>query len=958
MFNQKIRKPLALSATILLSAISLSACSNGEQVPWSLGISDDQGGSIEESTLDGSEEAEVSQGGDEQDNDINSSTEEASSNPDALDDPILRALQTGNPVFLPAPRLSIENELITRVEDLAEDQNSVVEHIYGNLAVDYQPGRSSSFVKPLGFADSFPLVAGVGGHSLARATDQDDQRRAAFGTNLLRALQEGKLGQYDTAATKLLEWLIGDAALSGAESSASIRFAFVDDTSFTRSRDWILSHFPSWQIERCGANGNENESLNRCLTESVDLVITGSRQDGHDSSSIRRAFDELKRLKTPLLYVHVHGWNTSSMTQILMSYFNVAMPSPGNAGNYWAQDYGQWSNASQMLASASELPKLSALVKHFRDDSFSISLSACVHTSSGWGSDCSATPSFDGEFQQIVSSIKSSLSQFDAKGEDLFAKEGFDIEKLLVLLGDHYRQSIRYPMDKNTTSSGEFLRALYADSVVYNSRRHNPVQFDLGNFSRTDFSHVQTTSKTIDYTSKPHFRSAGVYALPGQTFTVSRLDRSNLSTKVFINSLRPQSTQIFGNKGYKRPKYLRSVSIDLPPGESRTITSPYGGPIQVAFSANELPVTIRFEGIGEHPYWNGPEDDASFDIALARGDFDWAEVVTPGFEVHSTLEKMRKTVEDPNWSSGALLAEATTQYLHNYPHVLAGFKGPGLDVVPEIHDFADANGFSVPHIDIVKHMNADQPSCGGGCSGNPYDAGWAFSPTGHGDIHELGHGLEKGRLKFEGREGHATTNFYSYFSKSRFEDEYAQPASCQSLPFEDMFNRLVDSRAQLDPYAYMQSQSSYMNRWNTGVALMIQVMMSIQKNSNTLSDAWYLIPRLHLINREFDSARKTDDNWLSKRDSLGFSGVSRSGANMLQNNDFLLVAIAQASQMDFSAFFRMWGLRVSSSIETLVSSKGFDEAPLEFYAPSSANAYCSSLEAPAVGVSASAQWPH
>lgn len=50
-------------------------------------------------------------------------------------------------------------------------------------------------------------------------------------------------------------------------------------------------------------------------------------------------------------------------------------------------------------------------------------------------------------------------------------------------------------------------------------------------------------------------------------------------------------------------------------------------------------------------------------------------------------------------------------------------------------------------------MNADQATCGYGCSGNPYDAYWAFSPLGHGDLHELGHGLEKGRFRFAGWEG-------------------------------------------------------------------------------------------------------------------------------------------------------------------------------------------------------------
>jgi hypothetical protein len=46
-------------------------------------------------------------------------------------------------------------------------------------------------------------------------------------------------------------------------------------------------------------------------------------------------------------------------------------------------------------------------------------------------------------------------------------------------------------------------------------------------------------------------------------------------------------------------------------------------------------------------------------------------------------------------------------------------------------------------------MNADQATCGYGCSGNPYDAYWAFDPVGHGDVHEVGHNIENRMLGFE-----------------------------------------------------------------------------------------------------------------------------------------------------------------------------------------------------------------
>ncbi|MFA0350849.1 hypothetical protein AB4486_28500, partial [Vibrio sp. 10N.222.55.C6] len=113
-----------------------------------------------------------------------------------------------------------------------------------------------------------------------------------------------------------------------------------------------------------------------------------------------------------------------------------------------------------------------------------------------------------------------------------------------------------------------------------------------------------------------------------------------------------------------------------------------------------------------------------------------------------------------------------------------GFKGPGIDEIAEIHQYGEDKGWEIATIDIVKHMNADQANCGYGCSGNPYDAYWSFHPLGHGDLHELGHGLERGRFRFSGWDGHSTTNYYSYFSKSKYYKDTGKVSSCQGLDFK------------------------------------------------------------------------------------------------------------------------------------------------------------------------------
>ncbi|MCV6070595.1 hypothetical protein OFP26_34000, partial [Escherichia coli] len=88
---------------------------------------------------------------------------------------------------------------------------------------------------------------------------------------------------------------------------------------------------------------------------------------------------------------------------------------------------------------------------------------------------------------------------------------------------DHYRQTASFPMDKQSTGTTEFLKSYFADYVQYNSRRINPKQPNMGNFSRSEFgADVKRTDTTVNMESKRNFRSAGVYALPGETFTVTR----------------------------------------------------------------------------------------------------------------------------------------------------------------------------------------------------------------------------------------------------------------------------------------------------------------------------------------------------------------------------------------------------------------------------------------------------
>ncbi len=584
-----------------------------------------------------------------------------------------------------------------------------------------------------------------------------------------------------------------------------------------------------------------------------------------------------------------------------------------------------------------------------------------------WGN---KDPRYKNEFKTGAESVQKMLRKLDESKRNIFNEQGLKLEKILVLLGDHYRQRVEYPMHKTTADIQKFIQALYADYSVYNFRELNPAQPDLGNYSRSDFSHVTPTTKTINIQSKPDFRAAGVYALPGQTVKITRLDNSNATPAIFVSSVRSLSTHVWSKRvedlSYNRPKFIKSHPVPVGRGETISITSPYGGPVQISFDTNGQAVSLKFENIGEHAFWNGAEDTQDFNQKLASNDFDWAEVVTPNFEVHSKVDKMKASLQHEVFVGPEQLAQGAETYIHNYAHLLAGYKGPGIDIEPEIHNFASRKGLEIEELDMVKHMNADQQGCGGACSGNPYDSTWKFNPVFHGDIHEFGHGLEKGRFKFDKEwNGHSTTNFYAYYSKSRYTKNTGNRHECFSKPFDQMFNALQSAARTNRPEETIKS-SPLFKEWNYGTAIYIQMMMLTQLE-NKLQNGWFLLPRLHIIEREYRKATRNESLWLAKRDNLGFSQYSFAEAQLgawwdrpedfLAYADWVAIALGTATELNFSDYMKMWGHPVSAKAASQLASNGYKMVERKMVV-SQGNDYCDGFQGKrTVPVDGSSSWP-
>lgn len=712
----------------------------------------------------------------------------------------------------------------------------------------------------------------------------------------------------------------------------------------------------TWLDEQLGASVQYNlagtcdgDALPTCLAAGPDLLVISQHLASDDNSeAITTAVVDAMSKGTPVLYMHLDGGLTD-LGAALLAHLNVIH----QADNYWHRLQVTMLDPRPTLDDRPDwVTKVDSLLARLAADSFSIDLSDCENH------DCPAQSGYTEEFDAPMAQIQARIDAFDTNRIDIFADlDRRRLYKLLVLLADHYRQSVRFPMDKATTPRIDILRSLYADRIVHVRRGNNPAQIDMGNFSRADFTHIDPTQASVSLISTLGMRTSGVYALPGQPFTVTRTDNNPVATKIRINSIRVGSTHEFDNNGYTRPTRVSSSWIDISPGETVRLTTPYGGPVHVWFDNKGLTVDLQFSRIGRHPFWDGPEDTVEFEAALARDEFDWVEVVTPGFEVHAKADKMQQSINNPMWGSVAALADATSRYLQNYPHVLAGLRGPGIDVEPAVHDWASAHGLELKTLDTPKHMYADQASCGYGCSGNPYDAYWAYDPLGHGDLHELGHGLEQGRFRLGNWDGHASTNFYSYYTKYRYflntGDLAGTLGNCQSLPYQRLYGQLQASLTTADPAQAMRDLA--LNTWQDGAAIMIQIMASAQ-GAGILTDGWLMLARLHVVDREFNDAVTDDARWAAKATGLGFGGVSRAQAGTLSNNDWMLIALSHVLGRDMTGYLDMWGFQNGVTARAQVAGFGHPAMPRLFYALDATD-HCTSLDRPALDMDAATPWP-
>ena len=828
--------------------------------------------------------------------------------------------------------------------------NAIVKGVFANSSIDYEPTYNSQlFIIKGDKKETVPLIFTDQNNTLAVAGTKGEGKFALFGTNPIT--NSNISDSFDAVMKRVLYWLAGGLPIDEGvkEQNKTIGLGLFSNVDAGAIKEWLEQNIPNWTLQEC----SDKSSFATCIS-SVDIAIIGRNGDDSDGAALKDGLDQIFESGKSALYLHP-DWSQNSISDAIESYFEVEFP---YTANWWKKDKAIYKSADAMWSDFynSEYASLEKVLWHFKARDFSFDWSKCKNSKGVYGEDfedCSEVPNLNSDFYDGASYMKKTLNSLDSSKRDIFQPDGYRLEKLLVLLSDKFRQSVSYPMDKVRSDMNDFMRSLFADHAVYNYRKTAPKQPDMGNFSRSDFSHIAPTQREVTIVSKSPFRATGAYALPGETFKVTREDNNtNLTVNIQVNTLRAGATHEYRKNGYKRPKYLTSTAIEIKPYETIYMTSVYGGVIEARFDKNDINTTLKFEQVGEHPFWAfwDEESKATFKSKLEANEYDWAEVSTSAFEVHSKKDKMIESINNFRWD-GVLdtFVQAIRTYASSNPMSLAGYKGPGIEVIDEVKNWADNKNIPIENTDFVKHMNADQALCGTGCSGNPYDAYWAFDPISHGDIHEVGHSLERALFLAEGWERHASTNFYAYYTQTRYNKYIEQNSNITDKEryyitnnhvgvsvFKTTFDAIKNA-----PTDTKQNRIDYLktNLWDSsnysGQSLFwIEAMMYAQKYATgeyALQDGWHLLTRVHVLEKYLRKI-KTADKWDDNKVKIGFGNYSLDEVKDITSNDWMLVSISYASGLDFRNFFDMYGIAYSDKASQQVESFEFVPTKYLFFA--------------------------
>jgi hypothetical protein len=301
-----------------------------------------------------------------------------------------------------------------------------------------------------------------------------------------------------------------------------------------------------------------------------------------------------------------------------------------------------------------------------------------------------------------------------------------------------------------------------------------------------------------------------------------------------------------------------------------------------------------------------------------------------------TLENVKQFITDLN------------QYLIAGNYGYAGFNGVGLpDLNQEVLDFCLQRGFTQASYDGViknlctdpiihakpkiQHINIDiNAQCGALCAGNPFDSYTPLEPFGWGENHEMGHNLQRARLKiYDGRSTEVSNNIFPMHTlwQSTLDKNLSSIISKGRPAYKKAYEILQSAIKSNIPassnHPLWSGTGTYDNAFER-LGFYIQLVYSQQ--------SWSFYTKLYLMERIFTDAIKTDVKWSDAKILLGMSNYNRIDASTISAADFMYLGASLISGKNYSDYFEKWGIDISQTAKDQVLANGITEpAPAVMY---------------------------
>ena len=852
-------------------------------------------------------------------------------------------------------------------------------------ALDWDPRQQSRTLAPLALGGAQPVL--VSNHAYGNANgstpeilaladeDGDGARLLLFGGNPLHALHGTGWGgtaddDMQTFMENAVRWLAGDADPDDARFDVVL--AHLRDLGWARQDDsahgWFATHFPDASVN--AEDACDGPALAGCAAN-ADLLVIGNATMEHDddaaaptdATAIAAVVADARERGVPVLFLR-DAYYASALDEALMPGFGIA-----SDGNFFGEGLRGFERAE--LGGDDALGSLVAAVDALDEGDLDFDYAGedvCTgyvgtvtcHESRAARADGTTMEALLGDAREA---LRSRLRTLDRSATNLFSlDDGYRPTKLAVLLADKYRAAVRYPMDVLASEARAFQRARFADAAVHYARPNNPMQPDVGLFTDAQRALHDGASVARALTRVPtrfsEWTSTGAYVPPGRPVSVTRTDAGPAAVRVRVNMLR-STTRLWNARGYDRPTALTSHEIDVPPGGSVTLSSPHGGPLYLwtravapGAAGDGVPVSLSLSGTLDNPLLDA-FDAASvvaFSDALRATDSDWVDIRTPFAEIHSLKSHVLVAFarQDGELSDGYVPADVLDYvddlngYLIKGNYEYAGFASDALaPLEASVANWCTANlltsvDYGGETVDLcrdarihapprVQHVNAGiSAACGSLCAGNPFDTGSPVMPLGWGENHEMGHNLQRARIKvYGGRSNEVSNNVFAL----RTDREWAIAEGLARHPdrtrpnhraaFELLQREIAAGTPATVEHPLWSGTGTY-DRAFERLAFFVQLVYA--------QDGWDAWTKIHLAERILDDASADEAKWLAVRSRVGFGDYAAEEAAAIAGNDFLYVAASNIDGTDYAGWFAAWGVETSAKARAQVASNGITAA--------------------------------